>query len=266
MGIPVCPVLADGKCPLCGKTNAHTSPTGGHAFTCGETGHGGARGMRATRHTTVLNVTYTALRDTVGLDFGREPHLQHQLGWTPREPLPPTSTPRADIVGEARLADWRLVGDLVIIHPQVSTAASGGADCATVAGKAARLAFERKMDKYKRHWSFPKGEFTPLAIETGGRMDPAFREFLTTCVLRGLGAEKYSDLEEEARAVYGDTIKYLLTSISVAVARATGLSLLHLSDACAKGRNKPAQQAAAGGGGEAGGVQAGGAAPAAAGH
>jgi hypothetical protein len=270
MGIPVCHVLADGRCPLCGKANAHTSPTGGHAFVCGEPGHGGARGMRATRHTSVLNVLYAAMLDRVdraGLEVVREPHLQHQLGWEPREPMPPNSSPRADIAGESRLSDWRLVGDLVIIHPQVSSAASGGADCAKVAGRAARCAYEKKLEKYQRYWSFPKEEFTPLAIETGGRMDPAFREFLTRCVIRALGAEKYSELESEARAVYGDTIKYLLTSISVALARAAGLSLLHLSEACARERNKPAaQQVAAGGVAGAGGAQAGGAAPAAAGH
>ena len=158
-----------------------------------------------------------------------------------------------------RLVELRL--QLPVINGRTGGTATG---CCT---QPTRGMMPSSFRKTNTNWSFPKEEFTPLAMETGGRMDPAFREFLTRCVIRALGAEKYSELESEARAVYGDTIKYLLTSISVAIARAAGLSLLHLSEACAKERNKPAvQQAAAGGVAGAGGAQAGGAAPAAAGH
>ena len=120
-------------------------------------------------------------------------------------------------------------GDLVIYHPQ---AADAEAPCAVKPGVAADDAYKNKLAKYKGLWLIPNGEFVPLAMETGGRMHPEFREFLRRYAMVKAGVDKYSEMTKEQRATSSANIRYLLTSISVAAARATGLSLLCIKDAC----------------------------------
>ena len=109
----------------------------------------------------------------------------------------------------------------------------------------AAVAYAKKITKYNARWSFPKEEFVPLAIETGGRMHPEFRAFLRRFVLYAVGnAECYDDLTKDERARYTKKIKYLITSISAANAKATARSLLLIREACARAARVPVGAAA----------------------
>ena len=67
-------------------------------------------------------------------------------------------------------------------------------------------------------------------------MHPSFREYIRQYILLSLGADKYDKLDKEKRATYSKHIRHIITSVSVAAARTTGLSLLFLKDACAAAR------------------------------
>ena len=139
--------------------------------------------------------------------------------------------PRADIYWLHAYSQKHSIGDLVMRHPQATDAA---APCASKPGTAAEEAYAGKLAKYQSRWRFPADEFVPLAMETGGRLHPEFRHFLRRFAFVALGsADKYSELTKEERAKYSANIRHLLTSVSVAAARTTGLSLLYIKDACA---------------------------------
>jgi hypothetical protein len=241
LGFPVCDPLPVG-CPLCNKPYITLNEAGSHVHSCMQGGPGGAKGHRAASHNIVLTGLIHAMQ-YVDRSCGvrREPWLRELPGWAPRVADLPPSKSRGDILWVLALLQKQLVGDVVRAHPQVSSIPA----CATTAGAAAAAAHEKKIVKYSARWNFPAEEFVPLAIETGGRMHPEFRAFLRRFVLYVVGAaESYSDLTKEERANYTKKIKYLITSVSAANAKATARSLLLIREACARAARVPVGAAA----------------------
>ncbi len=163
-------------------------------------------------------------------EIHKEPHLRLLEGWAPKEALPAGTDSRADLEVEwtgGNDGPERKVLDLVITHPIVANAP----ECARGEGAAATAAHSTKLAKYKKTWSFPKSEFVPLALETGGRMHPDFRKLLRWFVRQPLGpdAAKWSP---EEKAKYSRDLQSLITAVSVAVTRSTSHALLRLKEAC----------------------------------
>jgi hypothetical protein len=230
----VCDVPANGRCPLCNKADHLITPSGGHVLACCEAGAGGARGMRVVRHNSVLSATIDGMKKAIAPDrddihVTKEPHLQHSLHWVPKGPLTNVDDPahRADVSYWITSTGRRRTADLVITHPQASVDPT----CATKPGKAASAAAFRKQKAYDSKWHVPEGNFVPLAIETGGRMDPAYRSFLSD-YMKLQKAGEFKEWEAKEKAKYAADIKYMLTSISVALVNATGRALLRLIDRC----------------------------------
>lgn len=253
LGIPVCQRTATDLCPLCGKTGTSIiTPSGSHVFSCTEPGKGGAKGYRGTRHGMVAHKLVSALRQIAAkgaadIQLQKEPQLEGVVDWRAKQAIPPAKS-RGDLLVTVVTSDTEVetrVLDLVVVHPNAGTDAA----CATTAGKAAEAAFKHKEAKYKRNWHFPADGFTPLAMETGGRMHGEFRSFLRWFLQKVIGGEGYETWGREEKAWYSRRLQFLITAVSVAVTHATSLAISHLRNGCkdAGNRRKPRRQAASAG-------------------
>ena len=246
IGAPVCDLTLGQRCPLCKKPDPFITAAGGHAFCCDQPGAGGAKGGRGRRHAHVLHVLSDAMESVskYAAKVKREPPLKDVPGWSVKagaegSPAATLDGPRGDILFYVQSANKHIVGDLIITHPRVDRTPA----CANTDGAAADKAYDAKLASYKARFNFPERGFVPLAMETGGRMHPSFRDYIRKFILYYLGTDKYDGLEKEQRANYSKHVRHIITSVSVAAARTTGLSLLYLKDACAAARAPPGVEA-----------------------
>jgi hypothetical protein len=234
LGVAVCPHPLPPGCPLCKKTDVDITPLGSHVFSCTEAGPGGAKGMRGRRHKMVMDALARAMRriaenaDAFGL-IRREPKLLGTHGWTPKAAQPANSADARGDLAVTFQGELPIIFDLVITHPIAGKIPAA----ATTTGAAAAAAAAGKLRKYSAAWNYPEGNFRPIAVETGGFIEPpsmsALRDFVRGA-LRIEGAP--AEWTTEQKKAYARDVRSLIVSISAATTRATALALLHLADAC----------------------------------
>ena len=247
LGIGVCPCPQPG-CPLCKKTDPTIiTPQGSHVFSCMEAGKGGARGLRTSRHGIVLDALHRGLMQVaratdIKLQIIREPLLKRLVGWTPKAAATDAENARGDL-SLTMPGDTPRVFDLVITHPIADKLPSA----ALTAGAAAAAAHTGKITKYTNSWTFDPDDFRPLAMETGGRMHPSFVEDLRSVAQYLTAPGPYKEWSAQEKAAYALKIRTLITTVSVAVTRATSLAVLRLANACKNRKPGPLAPAPAAG-------------------
>ena len=254
-----------GPCRLTGCGSKDVGTTGLHVVaSCMESGAEGAIGLRSTRHRVVKTALFMALR-ALSIQRGK-PHAL-----TKGEPLcddhfkrkpgcelllnaalhndARDERPRGDIGVRLNPIDDAqpvTVLDLVVTHP--NPARSGLADAAKAKGTAAADAYDSKIKKYSSCFVIPAGAFVPIAMETGGRLHPESRAFLSDFVKQSLlglePGEKIAD-KDDIR-YYNYALRTLLDSLAIALAREVAKALLHRGGRAKAAAVAPSPQAGAG--------------------
>lgn len=224
-----CPHIATGQGTPCGGIR---NKRGTHPLCCKQCGPGGAIGARTSRAAHAEHVFYEALRRVLGYSKS-DPRLvlQPALPWTERPPSPnqtwTAANPRGDI-SFLRADGTPIITDLVIIHPTAGSCYEG-VKASVQAGIAASAAYLDKQNKYAGRYIIPKGQFVPLAIETGGRFHPAVRKTVTEIITDHISSTTKRNREQWVKddiEQLNSSVKYVLTALSFAVARSVALTLL----------------------------------------
>ena len=144
-------------------------------------------------------------------------------------PSETTAGGRRDWVNAPR-GDWvwkrpgaPVIYDLVITHPLPRRSPPA----ARAAGHAAHEAHSDKINKYNRRFEIPRGQFEPIAVETGGRLHPASRRALGDFVKAAVGVDPGEAIPAELAATYQRAMRTVLDSLSVSLAREVAVALLH---------------------------------------
>ena len=116
--------------------------------------------------------------------------------------------------------------DLVITHPIADRC--GQSLSVDNAGSAATAAHKRKITMYNKHFVIPDSCLVPFAFETSGYADVRTISFLKRYIKYGMstGAATEPIWTSESRAEYARRMHEARTTISIAIARTTAITLL----------------------------------------
>jgi len=220
---PTSDSIISGTCPHCNKL---TDTAGLHPLHCQAKGKGNATGQRTTRHANVKDAIIHALRRTTG-DRGRcvinEPVLrdlwQERTGYIYNER--DGKDPRGDI--SVQRANNIIVADLCITHPNTSRAPM--ADAANEPLVAANRSYDLKQNKYHSRFAIPAGQFVPLIAETGGRLHPVARTFISDYIKDIIGKDRDAWSKDDLN-FYNTHLRDILESLSIALAKSVATTLM----------------------------------------
>ena len=231
-----------GACPHC--AGRAVEPSGLHMLHCAESGKGGAKGQRSTRHRYVKRAIEAAFRSAAGAcsaaagsGVGRVEPKCNEFWQVQDSYVPPARNadePRADIVIESATVTHLV--DLVLVHPNVANPAHVHAS--TIPTTAAMAAAADKVQHYESRFKVKESAvpFVPFAIETGGRWDRAARRFATSFIISCIGKES-KDFTADEKLLYARTLRCLLDSIDSARARHVARQFLGRPDSAPSSRS-----------------------------
>ncbi len=222
-------------CPLCaglktssGKPlspNASTLlPSGQHVLHCS---HGSAKGRRSSHHKHAKEMILTVLQEFARLGSiidKSEPEVSQFYPRTSSTLAPDDSARRADIYVRMGTIDYLI--DLVISHPIADRC--GLSLSVTDTGSAAAAAHQGKLTKYNKHFVIPDSCLVPFAFETSGYADPRTVAFLKRYIKYGMSTGTATEpvWTSQTRQEYARRMHVARTTISIAIARTTAITLL----------------------------------------
>ena len=93
-------------------------------------------------------------------------------------------------------------------------------------GISVKVGEKDKVDHYERHYTFPNGvKFIPFAIDTHGRWNDAFKNYIKALCLKKAKGKVESP-------IYGVTLARIIRRISIAHAKSVGQRLQMAVDKC----------------------------------
>ena len=98
-----------------------------------------------------------------------------------------------------------------------------------VDGYAAAVAAKRKVTQYNKHFNIPPGQFAPFAAEVTGRLHPTARATISKFVAGLLPPGPPEERTPADKIFYSTSVQFLLTSIQVAIAKATSGTLRRIA-------------------------------------
>ena len=134
------------------------------------------------------------------------------------------SAQRADIHVRMGLIDYLI--DLVITHPIADRC--GQSLTVAAAGSAAAAAHQRKLTMYNKHFVIPDSCLVPFAFETSGYADTRTIDFLKRYIKYGMSTGTATEpvWTSQTRQEYARRMHVARTTISIAIARTTAITLL----------------------------------------
>jgi hypothetical protein len=116
--------------------------------------------------------------------------------------------------------------DLVISHPIADRC--GLSLSVTDTGSAAAAAHQGKLTKYNKHFVIPDSCLVPFAFETSGYADPRTVAFLKRYIKYGMSTGTATEpvWTSQTRQEYARRMHVARTTISIAIARTTAITLL----------------------------------------
>jgi hypothetical protein len=191
---------------------------GDHVFSCNQTGQGGARGRRNTRHTTIVYRSAAFFKKNArGAEIEVEPNIDFPVkAGVNRDNIKKTTGDiRITRNGVSTMLDVRVAFPSTFQHPIR----------AREAGHAAKSGQVAKFNEYKQY-KIPQGRFVPLAIETGGRMHKDMREYICTYIKQGISMQDFKEWSPAEKALYSKSVGHFLTGISVALTTSNAINLI----------------------------------------
>jgi hypothetical protein len=199
-------------------------PSGQHILHCS---HGSAKGRRSGHHKHVKAILLTLLQEFARLGSiveQSEPEVSHFYQRTSSTLATDDSARRADIHVRMGLIDYLI--DLVITHPIADRC--GQSLTVAAAGSAAAAAHQRKVTMYNKHFVIPDSCLVPFAFETSGFADSRTIDFLKRYVKYGMSTGTATEpvWTSQTRQEYARRMHVARTTISIAIARTTAITLL----------------------------------------
>jgi hypothetical protein len=234
--------------PGCGKTFDEQSGNlaAYHALECRGNGKDGlvtGRGYASSRHASVKYALTGSLQriatrfnhpgliggdDAKGGAVGQaEPKPSDYFPLNPLADAQQAMGTRADIIVQSTYGQSCKLIDLVVTHPN---SAGSTSKAHVVPGTCAERMYKRKMTWYSDRFVLTdtsKARFYPLAIETHGRIHPKSRQCIEDIIKDfTVGNKDPKDWTKKDASNYNTSLKFVLDSIGVALARVVASSII----------------------------------------